>query len=143
MGIPILIPCTLAIAHCTTSPPPSTSSPFARDINDDEMRAVVALLLRQALRGDYTTVNGVRSIFNTRKASSERWVVEYVDRISAIAASPESVLTDSSVEVKVREIGREIYELRGHEGMVAVCEYNRSYKPYIERAWDGIGSWLA
>jgi hypothetical protein len=67
----------------------------------------------------------------------------FFERIQEIAKTPESVLTDKSAKEKIREIGQEIYNQHGHAGMVAVCEYNRQYHPFIERAWDHIGQWLA
>ena len=94
-----------------------------------------------ALRGD----NVFGFVSNTRRPAREApsWAVAYFNRIAEIATSPEQVITVPRIENQVRVIGREIFEAHGHEGMVTVCEYNRQYKAYIERAWDGIGQWMA
>jgi len=67
----------------------------------------------------------------------------FFNRIKEIAPTPELLITNTAIKAQVRLIGQEIYNQKGHEGMVAVCEFNRQYKPFIERAWDGIGRWLA
>ena len=76
-------------------------------------------------------------------ADAPAYVVDYFNRIAAVATEPAHVITVPRVEAQVRAIGQEIYDNHGHRGMVAVCEYNRQYKAYIERAWDRIGQWLA
>jgi hypothetical protein len=75
--------------------------------------------------------------------SAPQWVIGYFDRIAEISSTPEKMLTVPTIGDQIRAIGREIYEAHGHEGMVQVCEYKRQYKAFIERAWDGIGRWMA
>jgi hypothetical protein len=84
---------------------------------------------------------GTRFVTNPSDASPR--VKEYFDRIKAVASTPELVLRDAAIEAKVQEIGQEIHRELGHDGMVAVCEYNRQYHPFIERAWNLIGDWMA
>jgi len=124
----------------TTTAPASTTtpSPAQDEISVEEMQMLLRLLM---LRGD--NIFGFSSAPRRPAREAPEWVVGYFNRISQIATSPEHVITVPRIENQVRVIGQEIYDAHGHEGMVAVCEYNRQYKAYIERAWDGIGRWLA
>jgi len=76
-------------------------------------------------------------------AGPDRAFVEtFFNRIKQIAPTPELMDTNPDIEAQVRLIGQEIFDQKGHEGMVAVCEFNRQYKPYINITWNRIGSWL-
>ena len=133
---------TTASPTSTTTATPTSTITSARRLPDEVSPEDLQMLLRLLmLRGD--NVFGFTS--NTRRPPRDapQWVVDYFDRIAQIATSPEHVITVPRIENQVRVIGQEIYRSHGHEGMVAVCEYNRQYKAYIERAWDGIGRWLA
>lgn len=133
-----------ALVNASSTPSPATSVPAQREVTPDEMEELFAqLLMRDSFLSQYSNVLRFRSAPRGPPAPAEPWVSEYVTRILAIATTPESVIADASVEAEVRKIGREINEAHGHEGMVAVCESNRRYKAFIERAWNGIGTWLA
>eukprot|EP01083_Nonionella_stella_P277852 944741_1 len=43
---------------------------------------------------------------------------------------------------ELRDIGQEIYDKYGHDGMVYVCEKNRMLSRTVEYIWDGIGRWM-
>ena len=58
-------------------------------------------------------------------------------------SNPERFLSDAAVEARLRVIGAWIYQKFSHTGMVYVAEKNRAMKPFIERAWDRIGVWMA
>ena len=58
-------------------------------------------------------------------------------------SDPERFLSDAAVEARLRVIGAWIYQKFSHTGMVYVAEKNRAMKPFIERAWDRIGVWMA
>jgi hypothetical protein len=108
------------------------------EISAEDMQMLLRILM---LRGD--NVFGIGRATRPPATEAPQWVVDYFNRISQIATNPEHVITVPRIENQVRVIGQEIYRSHGHEGMVAVCEYNRQYKDFIERAWDGIGRWMA
>jgi len=57
--------------------------------------------------------------------------------------NPENILRLPEVEQQFRIIGAWINYNLGHAAMVEAAEFDRRMLPFIERAWNGIGRWLA
>jgi hypothetical protein len=108
-----------------------------------ELEDLFAMFMRQAFLNHYANVIGVSSRLQTTLTPAERWVTDYVDEIKAASPTREAMLEDSEIKEKVRAIGRRINDAHGFEGMVTVCEYDRSYLRFIEATWDGIGRWMS
>ena len=80
-------------------------------------------------------------------------VAQYFDKIAELAkGNPENILTNPETEAKVRALGEEINDIGGFEMMVAVADECKRrpelrgklrYTPFIERAWNRIGDFLA
>jgi hypothetical protein len=133
-------PSSTSTTTTTTSSTTTVTAPRRgeSEISVEDMQMLLRLLM---LRVD--NVIGIGRATRPPATEAPRWVVDYFNRIAQIATSPEHVITVPRIENQVRVIGQDIYRSHGHEGMVAVCEYNRQYKAFIERAWDGIGRWMA
>jgi hypothetical protein len=127
-----------------TRTPASTSESASAGPAPAEMTVEEMQMLMRLLMLGRSNVFGFTSGERRAPAPETRpWVVEYFNRISQIATTPEQVITVPRIENQIRVLGQEIFNRYGHSGMVAVCEHNRQYKAFIERAWDGIGDWLA
>jgi|LauGreDrversion4_2_1035121.scaffolds.fasta_scaffold67128_3 hypothetical protein len=120
----------------------TSTTPSPRLSEHDPSPVDLSRLFRMLLSGQGHVFS---SEGTSRRANVDhpQWVIQYYNRISEIASTPEQVITIPSINDQIRIIGRQIYAEHGHEGMVQVCEYNRQYRAFIERAWDGIGRWLA
>lgn len=92
------------------------------------------------------TISRIPSSFHREELTADQ--IEVTNRVICLIASivgPESckILDDDATYEKVRLIGAWLLANYGWDSAVRVCEANSNYYHPIERAWHGIGRWLA
>lgn len=91
-------------------------------------------------------ITGVLSGHESRTVSNSEKVI--VDKAFNFLAklcdgTPSKFITDADMKLKARLVGAWINVNFDQEAMVYVADKSRAMRPYLERAWDRIGSWLA
>lgn len=95
--------------------------------------------------GNGSTFRMPSAFHRERLSEQDIRVLDHIVQLIAALVGPRSerILTNPATYDKIRLIGAWIMAHYGFQAAVHVCKANRSYHPYIERAWNRIGQWQA